>query len=75
MISFDHPALSGPNSRAIGSQLVLDFLFLLRKRRRSREGDGDRKKKPKRHRLVAVSVDVGYAGVGQLNQNPRTSPK
>ena len=45
MISFNHPALSGPNARAIGWQLVLDFLFLLRKRRRSREGDGDRKKK------------------------------
>ena len=44
MISFDHPALSGPNARAIGWQLVLDFLFLLRKRRRSREGDGDREK-------------------------------
>ena len=47
IISFDHPALGGPNARAIGWQHVLDFLFLLRKRRRSREGDGDRKKKKK----------------------------
>ena len=31
-------------------------------------------KKPKRHGLVAVSVDVGYAGVGELDQSNRTSP-
>ena len=37
------------------------------------KGDGDRKKKPKRHRSVALSVDVDHAGVGMLDQSPRTS--
>ena len=38
------------------------------------KGTGTEKKEPKRHRLVAVSIDLGFAGVGELDQSPRTSP-
>ena len=77
MISFDHPTLSGPKQGLSVDSLFL-ISFMLKKRQRSREGGRRKikknKKNPKRHQSVAVSVDVGHAGVGELDQSPRTSP-
>ena len=72
MISSDHPGLSGPNARAIGWQLVLDFLFLLRKRRRSREGDGDESEpnlpKPK---LLLPNAGRSYRHCLSIEKTPK----
>ena len=52
-ISVDQPTLSGPKARAIGWQLVLDFLSCWERDEEVEKGDRDRKKKPKWHRSVA----------------------
>ena len=59
--------------------LSVDSLFLIsfscsERDEEVEKGTGTEKKKPNRHRLVAVSIDVGYAGVGELDKSPRTSP-